>query len=91
MIGANRRGLTRLLANPLPYLSAVRLIREDDQMLEVILGNEFVEFDSNGVIGNGIGNQHGDAALLCNGLEAIVRAVDLFHDRRRSCPSQALR
>ena len=50
-------------------------------MLKVIFGNQLVELDSNGVIGDGIGNQHGDAALLCDGLEAVVSAVDLLHDR----------
>ena len=80
MIGANRRGLTRLLANPLPDLPAVRLVGEDDQVLEVILGNELVELDSNGVIGNGVGNQNNHATLLSDGMKAIVGTVDLFHE-----------
>jgi hypothetical protein len=73
MIRANRRGLARLLANPLPDLPAVCLIGEDDQVLEVILGNELVELDSNGVFRNGVGNQNNDAALFGNGLKVSSR------------------
>ena len=78
MVRAHSHWFARLLAEPLPHLAPLRLVREHDEVLKVILGNELVQLDPDGVLRNGIADEHDNAALFSNGLEAILGAIDLL-------------
>src|SRR5258708_17556561 len=91
MVGPNRSRPARFLAHPLPHLATVRLIRENNQMLEMLLGDYLVHLDPDRVLGNRVGHQYDNATLLSDSLKAILRTVDLLNEGvRKLVPSKLL-
>ena len=78
MIRSHCRWFAGFFANPLPDLPTVLLVGEDDQVFEVVLGDELIHFDPNCIHRNRVGHEHDHAALLGNGLKTVVMTVDLL-------------
>jgi hypothetical protein len=56
------------------------LVSENNQVFEVVLGNEFVDFDPDRVHRDGIAYKDNDTVFLRNGFELVGVPVDLLRE-----------
>ncbi len=75
--------ITGFAPHPLPNLAAVSLIREDDQMFEVVLRDELIELGARRVVRYRVGDQSDNAPLLGDRLKAKGPAIDHLFERSR--------
>lgn len=67
-----------LFPHPLPNLAATSRVAKNQQMLEVILGDQLVELKADSVIRNDRAMEGRDASLFRNSLERVAYALDFF-------------